>query len=256
MTHAPDLPEDRSSFSVIAQLTVSDRAYAAIEGAIVRGEIAPGARINEPSLSAQLGVSRGSLREAIRRLEGEKLVVRVPHFGARVATLSTSDLLDIYDMREALEGMSVRLATERMSDGQITLLGEVLDRHAREISSASEGYFQGVEAEDFHFLIARSTGNKRLEDLLCGEFYHLLRMYRFYSSTTAGRAASALAEHRKILAAISARDPDGAEVLMRGHIRRSRESLQRRELAALPGHGGDPRTLRRSKRLKRFPATK
>lgn len=214
--------------------TLSDRAYAVIETAIMRGELEPGTRISEAMLAARFGISRGSLREAIRRLEGRKLLTRSPRQGVRVTTLSLAELMEVYELREALEGMACRLASEHMSDEDVEKLGTILDRHS-ENTVAEGGYFQSAGDPDFHFFIARASGNQRLEELLCGELYYLLRIYRYRSSTKPGRASSALAEHRRIVAAIRDRDPDQAEALMRLHIRRSRESLQRRELTAMGG---------------------
>lgn len=225
----PTLTEDDEDSKGI---TLSDRAYVMIEAAIIRGELEPGARISEPALAARFGISRGSLREAIRRLEGKKLVTRAPRQGVRVMTLSLGELMEVYELREALEGMASRLATEHMSDEDIDKLDAILEQHSE--NTVTEGaYFQGAGDPDFHFFIARASGNKRLEELLCGELYHLLRIYRYRSSTKQGRASSALAEHRRIAQAIRARDPDLVENLMRLHIRRSRESLQRREISAL-----------------------
>ena len=70
-----------------------------IQSAIVSGEIAPGSKISEPELARTYGISRGSLREAIHRLEGLRLLVRVPHVGARVVSLSHAELIELYEIR-------------------------------------------------------------------------------------------------------------------------------------------------------------
>src|ERR1700751_4477893 len=87
-----------------------------IEAAIVSGDLQPGSKLSEQALAAQLGVSRGPLREAIRRLEGRKLLQRTPNIGVRVAGLSPSDLFEVLQIREALEGMACALAAKNMSD--------------------------------------------------------------------------------------------------------------------------------------------
>ncbi len=83
-----------------ATSTIADRLSEELITAIVKGEIAPGTKINEPELARNYKVSRGPLREAIRRLEGLHLVDRIPHVGASVVTLPADELLQIYDVRE------------------------------------------------------------------------------------------------------------------------------------------------------------
>ena len=83
--------------------------------AIVNGELAPGSKISEPELAKRFEVSRGPLREAIMRVEGLGLIERIPHVGARVITFSADKLLELYAVREALEGMAARLAARHIS---------------------------------------------------------------------------------------------------------------------------------------------
>ena len=99
--------------------TLAEHVFRRIQAAIVQGEIPPGSKISEPELARTYGISRGPLREAIHRLEGQKLLVRVPHVGARVVSLSHAELIELYEIRESLEGMACRLAAERMSQAEI-----------------------------------------------------------------------------------------------------------------------------------------
>ena len=206
--------------------TLADQAFEKIVTAIVKGDLAPGSRISESLLARTFGISRGPLREAIRRLEGRKLVTRTPHVGARVVSLTTDDLIEIFFVREALEGMACRLATERMSDREIEGLADKLMDHERgEDLSKGAGYFQEAGDQDFHFLIAQGSRSVKLIELLCDDLYDLMRVYRFRSSVHPGRARQALVEHRDILGAMRARDPDRAEKLMRAHIAHARRNL-------------------------------
>ena len=86
--------------------TLSENVFRRIQAAIVKGEIAPGSKISEPELARTYGISRGPLREAIHRLEGQRLLVRVPHVGARVVSLNHAELIELYEIRESLEGMA------------------------------------------------------------------------------------------------------------------------------------------------------
>ena len=123
--------------------TLSENVFRRIQAAIVKGEIAPGSKISEPELARTYGISRGPLREAIHRLEGQRLLVRIPHVGARVVSLSHAELIELYEIRESLEGMACRLAAERMSDEDIAELRRVLETHERdEAFQAGVGYYQ------------------------------------------------------------------------------------------------------------------
>jgi DNA-binding GntR family transcriptional regulator len=214
-------------FKALEIRTLADRALDMIETAIMKGELAPGTRISEVPLARTFGISRGPLREAIRRLEGRGLLERVPHVGSRVVTLSADDLLEVFDIREALEGMACRLAAERMTDDDIAAVEAVLERHRDDAAlKAGEAYYQQPGDYDFHYRIAQGSGNRRIVELLCGEMYHLLRIYRYRSGAVPGRALRAFEEHRAILAALRARDGALAETLMRQHIRRARALLE------------------------------
>jgi DNA-binding GntR family transcriptional regulator len=197
-----------------------------LEDAIISGELVPGERLSEPALAKSLGVSRGPLREALIRLQARKLIERTPNHGARVAALSRDDLIQILVVREALEGMACRMATVLMTDREIQELEDLLERHAEQKPlQRGEAYFQESGDFDFHYKIAEGSRNKRLIDLLCGDLYDLLRIYRYRSSARRGRARHSLVEHKAIVEAIRSRDPDRAEALMRQHIRNARDNL-------------------------------
>jgi DNA-binding GntR family transcriptional regulator len=209
--------------------TIADRVYDQVRQAIVRGEIPPGSKISEPALAARYGISRGPLREAMRRLESTNLVERRPNLGARVITLSNDQLLEIYVIREALEGMAARIAAERMSEAAIAELKALLTRHRNDIAQADwQIYFQEEGDLDFHFRIVQGSGNRRLIDILCNDLYHLARMYRCQFGMKSDRAADALKEHELVVDAIAERDGELAEWLMRRHIRASRRAVERR----------------------------
>ncbi|MEW8384352.1 MAG: GntR family transcriptional regulator, partial [Candidatus Thiodiazotropha taylori] len=112
-----------------ANIPLTERLFDALQRAIVEGEIPQGSKISEPELARQHGVSRGSLREAMARLEVRKLVERKPNLGARVVTLSYEQLIEIFQLREALEGMAARLAAQNMTEIEIEELQKLLDQH-------------------------------------------------------------------------------------------------------------------------------
>ena len=207
--------------------TLADRVFTRLQDDIVRGEIPPGSKVSETELAGRYGVSRGPLREAIRRLESRKLLEREVHVGTRVASLSFEDLIEIYYVREALEGQAARLAAERMTDQEVAGLHQVLAQHEQQQDIREDtAYFQREGDLDFHYRIIQGSHNRTLIRMLIGELYHLVRMYRYQFSTTANRPQKALHEHRRIIEAIESRDAEMAELLMRRHISRARENIE------------------------------
>jgi DNA-binding GntR family transcriptional regulator len=198
-----------------------------IEAAIISGQLEPGSRLSEQALASSLGVSRGPLREAIRRLEGRKLLERTPNIGVRVAALSLRDLHEILQVREALEGMACGLAALNMTDAEIAGMRKLLDAHEKQKSvQENKGYYQESKDFDFHFRVVAGSGNARLAQMLTGDLYYLLRVYRYKSSTKPGRALEALQEHRDIVAALERRDAPAAEHAMREHLRHARRYVE------------------------------
>lgn len=219
----------------IVPRSLVDQAFDRIADAIVVGEIPPGGRIRESLLAQRLGISRGVLREAMQRLEGLKLVTRTSNIGVHVIGLSQQDMHDLYSMREALEGMAARLAAVHMPDDEIRALERLLDRHGEHADvKQGEGYYQATADEDFHFRIARGSRNQRLERTLCNDLYYPLRLYRYRSSVRPGRASAALAEHRELVAALAARDPERAEATVRRHIQNARANYDWQEAHPAP----------------------
>lgn len=208
-------------------LTLADRVFSAIQDAIVKGELKPGSKMSEAELASRYGVSRGPLREALRRLEGRKLLTRIPHVGMRVIELTFAELIEIYQVREVLEGMAARLAATHMSQSDVKGLREVLQMHQQQ-SELQEGraYFQSEGDFDFHYRIVQGSGNSVLTQVLCGELYHRVRLYRYQFSFTEGRPHRALAEHQQIVDAIASGDGEMAEMLMRRHISAARRNIE------------------------------
>ncbi|MBW9270532.1 MAG: GntR family transcriptional regulator [Candidatus Thiodiazotropha sp. (ex. Lucinisca nassula)] len=210
-----------------ANIPLTERLFDALQRAIVEGEIPQGSKISEPELARQHGVSRGSLREAMARLEARKLVERKPNLGARVVTLSYEQLIEIFQLREALEGMAARLAAQNMSEIEIEELQSLLNQHGEQIAEQQgQAYFQKQGDLDFHYRIVQGSKNKQLIELLCNDLYHLLRMYRYQFGMRSKRSQQAYEEHQYLINAISARDPEMAELLMRQHIRSSRRNVE------------------------------
>lgn len=208
--------------------TIPERVFCRLREEIVEGRIKAGSKISEAELAQTYGISRGPLREAISRLSAVGLIERKPNVGARIIELSSERLLEIFHVREALEGMAARQAAENISPEALQHLRETLQRHAGQIEQDEEqAYFQQTGDLDFHYQIVQASGNQQLIKLLCHDLYHLVRMYRYQFSMRSKRGLTALAEHEHIVAAIERGDAEMAELLMRSHIRTSRQNVER-----------------------------
>lgn len=208
--------------TVLSSSNVSTRSYTRADSVfeklaemIVSGALPPGTLINEAEWADRLDVSRGPIREAVRRLQGRRLISREPYQKSRVVELSPKNLIDIFELREALEGMACRLATTRLS---ATALEELLENIESDDSDTSKRF-------DFHVAVAHGSGNERIIEALCDDLYYLLRLYRRQSGELLGRSSAASKEHWQIAKAMMARDPDLAESLMRSHIGRATVNL-------------------------------
>jgi len=194
---------------------------------IYDGRLAAGALLNEAALAEEYGVSRGPVREAIRRLQGFQLVTREPYQRARIVVLTPDFVRQLFEVRMALEGMACHLAAQRMSDDELQLIADELEEYRIRAVVPGSPARAPVEEKvfDFHERIVRGCGNERITEMLCGDMYHLLRIYRRRSGALPERKSQAFQEHWQILRALQRRDGALAESLMRAHIGRANDVL-------------------------------
>ena len=197
--------------------------YAVIKRGVVSGDMPPGTVLSEAELSRRWSVSRTPVREALRQLERDHLVSWAPRRGATVAPVTIRDLRDMVELRQALEGLAVRLAAERAGDGDVRDLREILDG----IDAAHrDGNIAGtIELDDaFHRRIALASRNR----LLAASADRLLDRVRFARSMARnlpGWQEEFQREHAAILTAIAEHDPEAAFEAMTTHVQRSRARL-------------------------------
>jgi DNA-binding GntR family transcriptional regulator len=212
-----------------APVTAADKVFEQLQYAIVGGDIAPGSKISEPELSKRYEISRSTLREALNRLEKCHLIERKANVGSRVVDCTVAGLLELYIAREALEGMACRQAAINMTDEEIQQMKDMLSEHASSKQlQDGVGYYQEEGDVDFHYKVILGSHNKQLIDLICGQLYHLIRMYRCQFGMNSPRASRAFSEHSQIVQAISDRDGELAEMLMRRHIAASRKNIEKK----------------------------
>lgn len=205
-------------------VTAADKTFIQLRKDIVEGDITAGIKLSETELSTKYAVSRAVIREAINRLESCHLVERKANVGARVVALSADGLEELYQVREALEGMAARLAATHMTDEEIADLNDLLNSHFQTVQSG-ETYYQEAGDVDFHYRIVLGSKNSHLISELMNGIYHLIRMYRVQLGMAGPRVTTAFDEHKHIVQAISNRDPELAEILMRRHILYTKNNL-------------------------------
>jgi DNA-binding GntR family transcriptional regulator len=222
----------------VENLTLWQRVYDHLREEILAGRLQPGAELAEVALSEQLGVSRGPLREALGRLAAEGLVTIRPRRGAVVRSLSKEEFLELYQVREALEMMAVRLAVPRLAEDDFAALQGLIDTMARRAERGEVAEFFEANAA-FHGHLFAAAGNEKLQEIyrqLLGQ----LGRYRHRSLVLRGNLQRSVAEHAAILRAAKRGDAERAVHLMSEHVRvpqRRLKALDEAELAAVEAGG-------------------
>ena len=187
-----------------------------IRKAIIEGVLKPGERLMEIQLSEQLGVSRTPVREAIRMLELEGLVVMLPRKGAYVANISKKDLMDILEVRVGLEGLAAYCATDRRTKDHRKKL-ETISKELEEAVYKNDVETMLAKDEEFHTLIFEATGNKRLISMMINIWETVYRFRLMYMSDYSS-AVNIVDEHKKIIEAFKKGKANLAEKLAKEHI--------------------------------------
>lgn len=196
----------------------------ALRELILDHKLPPGSRLSVPEIAKLLGVSRTPAREAIAEIVSEGLAVKRANRGAVVVDLTGNDLVEIYLLREVLEGLAARLATLRRTPQQLTVLEEILTAHDRAVKDSNIQSHFDLDRE-FHTSILEIAGNERLTTSL-GMLRSQIDIAMKTTHKGPGGIALALDEHRSIFHHISNRKPSEAEEAARRHIQRLRESLK------------------------------
>jgi DNA-binding GntR family transcriptional regulator len=207
--------------------TTADAVYSTLRHCIVLGDLAPGARLLSDGLATSLGVSRTPVREALRKLEAEGLVEASPRLGLVVREISETDLSEIFAVREALEAAAARLAAENGTSVEVANIRELLEDMDAASQRGELELFRDLTAE-FHLSVCRASHNGRLFRML-KDLQDQVRHLKTSTLFIEGRALEALQEHRDLLAALEARDPERAEAIARAHRRKTLE-LRRKML--------------------------
>ena len=207
-------------------LPLRDVVFNTLRNAILTGELSPGERLMEIKLADKLGVSRTPIREAIRKLELEGLVVNTPRKGAEVANISAEDLRDVLEVRRSLEVLAISLACEKMTEDTLTLLYENIDAFKHSIDAKATSDIASVDVT-FHDIIYKSTGNNRLIQILNNISEQMYR-YRFEYIKNKESWNRLVEEHMNIYEAIKNRDKDLAVKSILLHIDNQERDIRKK----------------------------
>ncbi len=217
----------------VGRKTASSRAYQTIREMIFAGRFEPGERLKEDDLTSLCGVSRTPVREALRRLATEGLVIDNPHHGVQVAVVQVADLEEIYTLRAMVESHAAMRAATRISPDQIErlkTLAAIMEDAIEEGEEADQLRFIPANAE-FHRCIWEAALSPRLAHMaaLVVELPLTVRTFSSYSADDRRRSA---VHHRDIIAAFEARSPEWASSVMSSHIHAAFQALARENKGA------------------------
>ena len=206
-------------------LPLRDVVFQTLRNAILKGELKPGERLMEIQLAQKLGVSRTPVREALRKLELEGLVIMIPRRGAIVADITVQDLNDVLEVRQALEELAVRKACDCATDEQLKALKQAANDFKR--CTESEDLLGCVEADmEFHEIIYAATNNQRLQQLFLNLWEQMYR-YRLEYMKVKRMYKLLIDEHDAIRKAIKKKDKEKAGMIMKTHIINQQEAIER-----------------------------
>jgi len=192
------------------------KIYEIIKRKIVNRRIPLGTKLREDLLAKELGVSRTPVREALNRLAQEGLVEIFPRRGIHVIEPSVDDVIELLEIREALEGMVARLAASKITDEVLRRMKKYFEGREQQIRQREFAGYSKADV-DFHNLLLKACGNDRLVQIM-NNLYDHIQMLRLRSVILPGRAEKSLQEHLLVIEALEKRDPDLAEKRIREHI--------------------------------------
>lgn len=200
-----------------------DMVYLALRDAIASGQLVAGTRLREVALAKHFGVSSTPVREAFRRLEREGLILVSPHRGATVVSFTLHELTDLYEIHELLECRAVRRAAEAPHHNLVPLEATLAEAEAI-LGEPDQAAFNRLDLA-FHRALNDLGGNAPLAELI-EQVHRRIQSARVrYAGHLPGRPMHSHAQHKELLAAVRARDPDRAEALSRAHIRAVRDAV-------------------------------
>ena len=210
-------------------ISIADQIFEQLERDILTGKYQRGEVLSEMRLSAELGVSRTPIREALRRLEQENILSDSGR-GAVVVGISREDMLDMYEMRIQIEGLAAQRAAACISEQQLQQMRETLELQRFYIEKPGSDHADQIKDLDsrFHQLLYESSGSKAFYETL-SSMHKKMTKFRKASVSRHSRAVESLAEHEAIYEALSRHDGEAARELTKRHNINARNSMTRVE---------------------------
>jgi DNA-binding GntR family transcriptional regulator len=205
----------------VVKTNLNAQIYDILKDMIADRRFEPGSYLNVEKLTQELGVSRTPIWEAVRRLEQEGIVVHTPHKGVRVTELTRKTALELYEVRENMEGLAARLAAERATSEIISQMEDILTAQER-IVNQQDAISYSRSDHDFHLLIYQACGNDLLREILDGLRYKALPL----AFKLAPHFTEFFEYHKRILEAFRRHDADAAEKDIQAHNRRMMEIIR------------------------------
>ena len=207
-------------------ISLADQVFEHLETDILSGKYQKGESLTESKLSAELGVSRTPIREALKRLEQEHLIEESPK-GMTVVGISKKDLDDIFEIRGALEGKAAEMAAKNHTEEQLSIVREALEFQEFYLVKHDPDRIKSMDSR-FHETIYKMSGSTVFYDILVPLHKKLLK-YRKASVSESSRAEASVAEHRAIYEAIAARNGELASKLIIEHLNNAYKNMIKKE---------------------------
>lgn len=204
-----------SEFTPIV-VSLTEQVYGIIKTSILNLELKQGDALVEATLAKKLGTSKTPIREALKMLEKERLVVIVPYKGAVVASLDPQDIKAIFQTRAALEGMLARLASRDLTDEQIKEMRSI-QKKSEEALAAGNLSLAASEGTRVHQYMIQTMNHKYISPILVNLADHLERFFKAVEQIP-GRVAQSIVEHGKLVELIAQRNPDAAQLAVISHM--------------------------------------
>jgi DNA-binding GntR family transcriptional regulator len=207
--------------------SLGTEAYLRIRERIVSLELAPATPIDEQSLARELGLGLTPVRQALRRLAWENLVVILPRRGTLVADVNAADTSALFEVRVELEGLAAELAAQRSTPRQLAALADLVERTSAALAPEHPDHHRLIELDrEMHELLAQAAHNEVLAQNLDTLYIHVLRLWNV-AIERIGKLPGAIEEHFGIAEAVRTGDGARARELMRTHVAHFQQSYTR-----------------------------
>ena len=217
---------DKLEIRMDEYLPLRDVVFNTLRQAILKGELKPGERLMEIQLANKLGVSRTPVREAIRKLELEGLVLMIPRKGAEVAEITRQDMEDVLEVRTALEELAVKDACDHITDAQLSELKKASNEFKKALLEGKDLVTCADADMHFHDVILSATNNRRLIQMLNNLSEQMYR-YRFEYIKDFSQHDRVVEEHKVIYQAIVKKDKETASNMAKVHIDNQKKAIIR-----------------------------